>query len=209
MPVDGEYRIRITEELSEVAYIDQLQADRSGSSGGHGRLHQRQIQGASVPGVPVIRRARPDLPEVGAEHRMARNVLDRVRARRIGRYPDDFSRNLPASPNCTTSNSTSARTPDDSSAHPERVGGLGRRLHISRRRAAGQRRADPALPAGEGQQGKWRTVIEDMGMPAGKPKTIAVDLTGKWLSDSREVRIVTNLCVYWDESLPQRGHGRA
>ena len=39
-----------------------------------------------------------------------------------------------------------------------------------------------------------------MGMPAGKPKTITVDLTGKWLSESREVRIVTNLCVYWDEA---------
>ena len=47
--------------------------------------------------------------------------------------------------------------------------------------------------------GEWRTVIEDMGMPAGKPKTIVVDLTEKLLSDSREVRIVTNLCVYWDE----------
>jgi hypothetical protein len=38
-----------------------------------------------------------------------------------------------------------------------------------------------------------------MGIPAGKPKTIAVDLTGKFLSASREVRIVTNLCLYWDE----------
>ena len=47
--------------------------------------------------------------------------------------------------------------------------------------------------------GEWRTVIEDMGIPAGKPKTIVVDLTGKFLSASREVRIVTNLCVYWDE----------
>ena len=47
--------------------------------------------------------------------------------------------------------------------------------------------------------GKWKTVIQDMGMPDGKPKTIAVDLSGKFLSDSREVRIVTNLCVYWDE----------
>ncbi|MDZ4799173.1 MAG: hypothetical protein SGI92_13490, partial [Bryobacteraceae bacterium] len=47
--------------------------------------------------------------------------------------------------------------------------------------------------------GRWVTVIEDMGMPAGKPKTIAVDLTGKWRSARREVRIVTNLCVYWDE----------
>jgi hypothetical protein len=38
-----------------------------------------------------------------------------------------------------------------------------------------------------------------MGIPAGKPKTIAVDLTEKFLSASREVRIVTSLCVYWDE----------
>ena len=47
--------------------------------------------------------------------------------------------------------------------------------------------------------GKWKTVVEDMGIPSGKPKTIVVDLTGKFLSRSREVRIVTNLCVYWDE----------
>ena len=47
--------------------------------------------------------------------------------------------------------------------------------------------------------GKWQTVVEDMGIPSGKPKTIAVDLTGKFLSRSRRVRIVTNLCVYWDE----------
>lgn len=47
--------------------------------------------------------------------------------------------------------------------------------------------------------GKWQTVVQDMGIPSGKPKTIVVDLTGKFLSASREVRIVTNLCVYWDE----------
>jgi hypothetical protein len=48
-------------------------------------------------------------------------------------------------------------------------------------------------------QGEWTTVLDDMGIPAGKPKTIAVDLTDKFLSASREVRIVTSLCVYWDE----------
>jgi tetratricopeptide (TPR) repeat protein len=47
--------------------------------------------------------------------------------------------------------------------------------------------------------GRWQTAVADMGIPAGKPKTIAVDLTGKFPSASREVRIVTNLCVYWDE----------
>jgi hypothetical protein len=48
-------------------------------------------------------------------------------------------------------------------------------------------------------KGEWKTVVEDMGIPSGKPKTMVVDLAGKFLSDSREVRIVTNLCVYWDE----------
>jgi hypothetical protein len=41
--------------------------------------------------------------------------------------------------------------------------------------------------------------MEDMGLPSGKTKTIAVDLTGKFLGANRELRIVTNLCVYWDE----------
>ena len=47
--------------------------------------------------------------------------------------------------------------------------------------------------------GNWKTVVDDMGMPSGKPKPMAVDLTGKFLSASREIRIVTSLCVYWDE----------
>ena len=67
--------------------------------------------------------------------------------------------------------------------------------------AASQAKKDLVLPYLQVKDaaGQWKTVIEDMGIPAGKPKTIAVDLTGKFLSASREVRIVTNLCVYWDE----------
>lgn len=47
--------------------------------------------------------------------------------------------------------------------------------------------------------GAWRTVIEDMGVPSGGPKTIVVDPTGKFLSSGREIRIVTNVCLFWDE----------
>ncbi len=46
--------------------------------------------------------------------------------------------------------------------------------------------------------GKWKTAIADMGYPAGLPKTITVDLTGRFLSDDYHVRIVTNMCIYWD-----------
>ncbi|HEX5411586.1 MAG TPA: FG-GAP-like repeat-containing protein [Terriglobia bacterium] len=48
------------------------------------------------------------------------------------------------------------------------------------------------------RQGKWVTVIPDMGLPSGTNRTLRVDLTGKFLSADHHVRIVTNLCVYWD-----------
>ena len=48
-------------------------------------------------------------------------------------------------------------------------------------------------------QGKWVTVIPDMGLPSGTNRTMRVDLTGKFLSSDHRVRIVTNLCVYWDQ----------
>ncbi len=51
------------------------------------------------------------------------------------------------------------------------------------------------------ERGRWRTVIEDIGVAVGRPQTIALDLTGKFLSESREVRIVTNMRVYWDQAL--------
>jgi tetratricopeptide (TPR) repeat protein len=47
--------------------------------------------------------------------------------------------------------------------------------------------------------GKWVTVVPDMGLPSGTNRTMRVDLTGKFLSADHHVRIVTNLCVYWDQ----------
>jgi len=67
--------------------------------------------------------------------------------------------------------------------------------------AASQERKDLIFPYLQVKDatGNWKTVIEDMGMPSGRQKSMAVDLTGKFLTDSREVRITTNLCLYWDE----------
>ncbi len=46
--------------------------------------------------------------------------------------------------------------------------------------------------------GKWKNVIDMIGIPAGKNKTITIDLTGKFLSDDRHVRIETDMQIYWD-----------
>jgi hypothetical protein len=42
-------------------------------------------------------------------------------------------------------------------------------------------------------------VIDSIGISVGRPQTVVVDLTGKFLSDSREVRIVTNVKTHWDK----------
>ncbi|MSR59498.1 MAG: hypothetical protein EXS05_17960 [Planctomycetaceae bacterium] len=48
--------------------------------------------------------------------------------------------------------------------------------------------------------GEWREVRPFMGFPGGKTKTIAVDLSGVFLTDDYRVRIVTNWEFYWDHA---------
>jgi tetratricopeptide (TPR) repeat protein len=65
---------------------------------------------------------------------------------------------------------------------------------------AGKTMTLPALQVRDAA-GEWCTVIEDIGIPVGRPQTVTVDLTGKFLSRSREVRIVTNMRILWDQIL--------
>ena len=59
---------------------------------------------------------------------------------------------------------------------------------------------NPSFPsvAVKDETGEWKTVIDMIGLPAGKNKTITVDLMGKFLSDDRHVRIETDMQIYWD-----------
>jgi hypothetical protein len=53
-------------------------------------------------------------------------------------------------------------------------------------------------------QGKWTRVIDDMGFPAGGPRTMTADLTGKLPRGTRKIRLTTNLQIYWDSILVDR-----
>jgi tetratricopeptide (TPR) repeat protein len=67
--------------------------------------------------------------------------------------------------------------------------------------AAWQAGLAPQAPLVEAQlpDGSWKTIIDDMGFPAGLPRTIAVDLTGKLPPQTTRIRIRTNLQIYWDQ----------
>jgi tetratricopeptide (TPR) repeat protein len=73
---------------------------------------------------------------------------------------------------------------------------------------AGKTMTPPSVQVKD-EKGNWRTVNEDIGIPVGRPQTVTVDLTGKFLTANREVRIVTNMRVYWDQILVDMSDGRA
>jgi tetratricopeptide (TPR) repeat protein len=198
-PRDGAYEIRIAEELREVAYLDEIRliaVDRPA------RLEIFTNDKFKAPPFPEFRLFGVErrIPPVAARDHRGRDVLERLLSRdRV--YPDGFARNMAGVAELHHLDL------DFGSAAPE-----GRALlvlsgwvdwadgstFLGSAQASDAGLVMPSLQVKD-ERGEWRTVIQDMGIPAGKPKTIVVDLTGKFLSASREVRIVTNLCVYWDE----------
>jgi len=48
-------------------------------------------------------------------------------------------------------------------------------------------------------KGEWQTVIENLGFPLGKDKTVITDLSEVFKTKDRKIRITTNMQIYWDE----------
>lgn len=57
-----------------------------------------------------------------------------------------------------------------------------------------------------GASGEWRA-IESMGIPVGRPQTLPIHLKGKLRTGERQLRIRTNMRIYWDQILVDRSGG--
>ena len=192
-----EYEIHLTEELSEVSYFDQIQlvavdhpADTEVYSNEKWKsppFPDFRLYGLKTRIYPVAAKS---------EHG---DVLKRV-VRRDKEYVDDFEHNYIGVAKLHHLDLDFGKAAHDNRAFLVLNGWVDWADGSTFLQQA-QAKHDLVTPylQVKDKAGKWVTVIQDMGMPSGKPKTIAVDLTGKFLSDSREVRIVTNMCVYWDE----------
>jgi Tfp pilus assembly protein PilF len=196
---DGAYEVRITEELHEVSYLDQVQLIAVDHPADVDVFTNDKFKAPPFPEFRLFGAARRHYP-VRAHDAQGRDVRAALLARDRA-YPDAFPRTYAgvADPHVLDLD-FGAAAPDNRAVLI--LNGWVDWADGSTFRGASQE--DPRglmLPSLQVKDasGKWTTAIEDMGIPAGKPKTIAVDLTGKFLSASREVRIVTNLCVYWDE----------
>ena len=201
-PVNGYYDVRITEELSEVSYLDQVRLFAVDHPADTEIFTNEKFKGPPYPEDRLF----------GVRHRIYPTAAREISARRTSgqdvlplllktdqKYPDQFARN--------ESGVAEMHTLELDFAGAAKSGDAALLLHgwvdwpdgSTFRAASQESKAGLVMPYLQMQDagGKWQTVNQDMGMPSGKPKTIAVGL--KFISDSRKLRIVTNLCVYWDE----------
>ena len=192
----GRYELRVTNELEEVLYLDRLQLLAV--------AHPADVEvfpdeGMVEPPKPfrllAVRDAIP--PPVATDEegkdvrdriaRLDRRFVDGFGLQRIRGYaeehalvldlaglPEDHTRLL------LTGWTDYAFSSDNVAAHQ-----------------AGLVMKPPALQV-QDARGAWQTVVEDIGIPVGRPQTIVVDLAGKWRG-SRRVRVVTNMRIYWDQ----------
>ncbi len=200
---NGRYEVRITEELSEVAFLDETKLIAVDHPAITEIYTNDKFKSPPFPEFRLFSVDRRIYPRRAAQN--GSDVLSAI-ARRDRVYADRFSSNLSG---VAAMNKLDLAFPSSSAASSVLIlNGWVDWADGSTFLQAAQESKDglvfPYLQV-KNSEGEWQTVIEDMGLPAGKPKTIAVDLTGKWLSSSREVRIVTNLCIYWDEIFLSEG----
>jgi tetratricopeptide (TPR) repeat protein/predicted nucleotidyltransferase len=197
VPVDGRYQVRITEELSEVSYLDQVQLLTLDHPAQKEIFTNEKFKGPPYPEFRLYEVPRRIYP-AAAHDDQGHDVLSRL-LKRDQRYPDQFPRNELGVAKVHTLELDFGKSASSGDAVLLANGWVDWPDGSTFRAAAQERKGGLVMPYLQMQDasGKWVTVNEDMGMPAGKPKTIAVPL--HFVSSSRKVRIVTDLCVYWDE----------
>ena len=196
-PIDGQYDIRITEELSEVSYLDQVRLYAIDHPADTEIFTNEKFQGPPYPEFRLFGVKRRIYPKTARDGE-GRDVRARLLAR-DQQYPDQFPRSAlgVAKPHTLELDFGDAAP----SGHAILLlnGWVDWPDGSTFRATAQEVKGGLVMPYLQMQdrESRWKTVNQDMGMPAGKPKTIAVKV--QFISARRKLRIVTNLCIYWDE----------
>ena len=196
---NGGYVFQLTDELREVDYFDQvrlLAVDHPANE----EIYSNEIY-SSAPARPQLYALRQRLTPASAVDDHGQDVLPLLRAA-DGRYPTDFQRDRLLG--LAELHSITLDLGEFANNAPTSLWLNGwvfwtdsngsRALMFNRQKEL----VSPYLQV-RNAQGEWTTVIPDMGLPSGTDRTMRVDLTGKFLTADHHVRIVTNLCVYWDQ----------
>lgn len=204
---EGRFELRVTNELEEVLYVDRLQLIAVAHPAG---VEVYPNEGMTSPPRPfVLYKTKGARPPLEARDDRGRDVLPQLKEmdrRFVEGFELDSVRGY-AGEHALTLKLDDRRGPDGRTLLL--LTGWTDYAFSSDNVAASHAGKETKLPALQVRdaRGRWRTVIEDIGIPVGRPQTVTVDLTGKFLSSSREVRIVTSLRIYWDQVLVDASAG--
>ena len=212
-PRDGHYPLRVTAELWEIEYFDQIKLFAVDHPAGTQIFTNEKVGPASLATHRIHTVSRPRSP-VGARDQRGRDVLPDVIARDevytrgfdqklaqglttdhfleldLGPWPRrDAGRELSVKPQLTLF-LTGWMYPGSTS------------LRVQHSQNPGLKSPQPPALHAVDSQGNWREVRPFMGFPGGKTKTIAIDLSDVFDpgSDDHRLRIVTNMEFYWDHA---------
>ncbi|HZM91250.1 MAG TPA: FG-GAP-like repeat-containing protein [Blastocatellia bacterium] len=196
---DGRYELRVTNELEEALYVDHLRLiaidhpsdtevyPNEGMTSPPRRFKLFTTRGARAP--------------LSAVDDHGHDVTDRI-AKLDRRYPDDFE--LQKIRGYANRHTLTLDLGEPSSGRTLLLlTGWTDYAFSSDNVAAshsGSSLSPPELQVKD-SQGRWQTAIADVGIPVGRPQTIVLDLSGKFPTRHREVRLVTNMRIYWDQIL--------
>jgi len=200
---DGKLSFRLMEPMEEVVYLDQVRLLAVDHPSDYEVYPNEYF--ASNPPYPSFKvvASRNPRPPAGAWDDHGHDVLPDLQAHR---YIGDFEL-LPFK------GFTKLHSLELDLGEPYRNGPLRLLLHgeIEYFTATGMYAADQAgiqaiAPYVEALEanGKWIRVIDDMGFPAGLPRTMIADLSGRLPQGTQRIRISTNLQIYWDSILIDR-----
>ncbi|HEX6880303.1 MAG TPA: FG-GAP-like repeat-containing protein [Terriglobales bacterium] len=208
---NGKFSLRFGEPMEEVNYVDQVKLIAVDHPAGTDVYpNERFLSAPPFPDGKAVLTSAPHLP-VGAWDNDGRNVLGLL-SKRDHQYVRDFknSRSFVGYANMHSLTLDLGRWSKDQPLRMYMQGFI-EYFTATSMYAAWQAGIDPVAPYVEAQlpDGSWKRVIDDMGFPAGLPRMIVVDLTGKLPEGTRRIRIKTNLQIYWDQVLVDNGPQRS
>ncbi|MCY4398286.1 MAG: FG-GAP-like repeat-containing protein [Gemmatimonadetes bacterium] len=208
---DGSYELRITDELWEIFYVDEVDLvvvdhpdsvdvfvdERFVPPGPDFRLELHQVSDHRRPRSAIDHAGRDALPALSALDDVYVGGFEPLRYQGMSEMHDlvldlgDFAPDQPVR--------LFLRGwifPTDASIN----------VALSQSRALAT--VAPSLQViGEG--GEWETVVPQLSFPSGKNKTIVQELTGLFPTADHRVRIRTNMNIYWDEAFFSVGAAEA
>jgi tetratricopeptide (TPR) repeat protein len=199
-PRNGRYEIRVTNELEEVLFLDNVKlfaVEHDADS----EVYPNEGLGIPTSGKQILYTAKKAGPPLSAMSGDGKSVLPKIE--KLDRNFYDSFKSLPIRGYAKQHELT--LNLDDKKDYKGRtlllLTGWTDYAFSSDNLAAAQSGKSLFMPylQVKNANGEWQTVIENIGISVGRPQTIVVDLTGKFLTDIREVRIVTNFKTYWDK----------